>query len=335
MAYTLAQLAQLETQPLRKGIIMTILRQSNIMDVIPWENSDSLTIMATRWATLPTVAFRRVNEGYSPNEGTDEQIWEALYGFGGEIKFDRVFEKVKNVIVDPKVNEVNKKLKALSMTFNDYFINGDHATDPDGFEGLKKRIASMPSRQSVYFAGAAGGSTAALDPTASVANANAFLGKFEEAHYKCNAGKVSAVFMNESMYWGFGRLLRYVGSAGGNLMDMTKDQFDRTQITYKGTRFIDVGMKRDQSTEIITDTETALDSGADATSMYFVSFGDDEGLMGAQLGPMEVYDPLNGGEQESTPTKLLRIDWWLGLVSLGKYCMVRAINCEGASNWTA
>jgi hypothetical protein len=335
MAYTLAQLAQLEQNALRKGIMMTILRYTSIMDVIPWENVDSLKIMASRWATLPTVAFRRVNEGYSPNEGTDEQVWEALYGFGGEIKFDRVFEKVRNVVVDPKVNETQKKLKAMAMTFNDYFINGDHATDPDGFEGLKKRIANSASRQSVYFAGAAGGSTAALDPTASAANANTFLSKFEEAHYKCNAGRVSAVFMNETMYWGFGRVLRYLGSAGGSLMDMTKDQFDRTQITYKGTRFIDVGLKRDQSTEIITDTETALDSGSDATSIYFASFGDDEGLMGAQLGPMEVYDPLNGGEQESTPTKLLRIDWWLGLVSLGKYCLVRGVNCEGAANWTA
>jgi len=125
-----------------------------------------------------------------------------------------------------------------------------------------------------------------------------------------------------------------LGSAGGSLLDMTKDQFDRTQITYKGTRFIDVGLKRDQSTEIITNTETALDGGSDATSVYFASFGDDEGLMGAQLGPMEVYDPLNGGEQESTPTKLLRIDWWLGLTTLGKYCLVRGVNCEGATDWT-
>lgn len=329
MAYTLAQLAQLEQQPLRKGIIQTILRYTSIMDVIPWENVDSLRIMASRWDTLPTVNFRRVNEGYTPNEGTDEQIWEALYGFGGEIKFDRVFEKVKNTVVDPKVNETQKKLKALSMTFNDYFINGDHAVDEDAFEGLKKRIAAMPARQTVTFA-----ASAALDPTASVANARAFLDKYEECHYKCNAGKVSAVFMNETMFWGFGRVLRYLGASGGSLLDMTKDQFDRTQISYKGTRFIDVGLKRDQSTEIITDTETALDAGSDATSIYFVSFGDDEGLMGAQLGPMDVYDPLSGGEQESTPTKLMRIDWWLGLISLGKFSMVRGANCEGAANWT-
>lgn len=334
MAYNLAQLAQIETNALRKGIMMTILRYSSLMDVIPWENVDSLQVMAARWKDLPTVNFRRINEGYTPNEGTDEQVWEALYGFGGEIKFDRVFEKVKNTIVDPKINETNKKMKALAMTFNDYFINGDHATDADAFEGLKKRIAGMGTRQSVYFAGAAGGSTAALDPTASAANARAFLDKYEECHYKCNAGRVSAIFMNEAMYWGFGRVLRYLGSAGGALLDMTKDQFDRTQITYKGTRFIDVGLKRDQSTEIITNTETALDAGADATSIYFASFGDDEGLMGAQLGPMEVYDPLNGGEQESTPTKLLRIDWWLGLTTLGKYCLVRGVNCEAATDWT-
>ncbi len=330
MTMTLAHLAKIETQVLRKGIIMTLLRYSSMMEVIPWEAVSSLSSVAVRTRILPTVAFRKINEGYTPNEGDLEQVWESVYGFGGEIKFDRVFEKIKNTIVDPKVTQTELKLKAMALTFNDYFINGDHAVDEDGFEGLKKRVANMPSRQTVW---AAASNAAALDVTASTANAKTFFDKLEEAHYKCNRGQVNAIFLNEAMYYGIGRAARYAQLASGGWLDVTKDSFDRTITTWKGAPLIDVGLKRDQSTEIITDSETAGDSGSDATSIYMASFDMTEGLTGIQLGDMEVYDPLAGGEAESTPTKLLRIDWWCGLASFGNYGITRLRNVEGASNW--
>jgi len=331
MAYTLAQLAKLETDPLRKYIITNLLREVRLTEYLPWQNVDSLKVVATRWKTLPSVSFRRINEGYTPGEGQDEQVWEALYGFGGEIKFDRVFKKVKNTIVDPQKNEIDKKTLSMALTFNDYFINGDHATDVDGFEGLKKRVSNMPARQSIYFAGAA---AAALDPTASVANGRAFWDKLEEMHYKTNRGQVNCIFMNEAMTYGLGRVARYIQAGGGNFLDVTQDSFDRSVVTYKGAPIVDVGLKKDQSTEIITDAETAGDAGSDATSIYMTSHNEMQGITGIQLSPMEIYDPLNGGEQELSPTTLMRIDWWMGLAGFGSYGFTRGRNVEGASNWT-
>ena len=332
MAYTLAQLAKLETDPLRKYVMMNLLRQIRLMEYIPWTDVDSLKVIATRWKTLPTVAFRRINEGYTPNEGQDEQVWESLYALGGEVKFDRVFKKVKNTIVDPYKNETDKKLTALALTFNDYLVNGDHGTDPDGFEGLKKRVSGAPSRQSIYFAGAA---AAALDPTASVANGNTFFSKLEEMCYKTNRGQVSNLFMNEGMIYGLGRVARYIQASGGNFLSTAKDSFDRDILTFKGAQCVDVGIKTDQSTEIITDGETAGDAGTDATSIYGMSYDEQDGIIGIQLSPIETYDPLNGGEQELSPTTLLRIEWWLGLAGFGSYGVTRGRNVEGASNWTA
>jgi hypothetical protein len=331
MAYTVAQLAKLETDPLKKMVLMNLLRDVSVMEILPFENVSSLSVVATRWQTLPDVAFRKINAGYTPSEGQDEQVWESLYGLGGEIKFDRVFSKITNTIVDPKQNEIKKKLKSLAITFNNYFINGDHGTDADGFEGLKKRISLMPTRQSVYFAGS---SAAALDPTSSVANGRAFFNAWEQMTYRCNAGAVSGYFANEGIYWGIGNVARYINASGGAFLDVTKDSFDRAITTYKGAPIIDMGLLTDQSTEIITETETAGDAGADATSIYAVSFNMEQGVTGIQLSDPEVYDPLNGGEQESTPTTLMRIDWWLGLAGFGSYGAVRGQNVEGAANWT-
>jgi hypothetical protein len=331
MAYTLAQLAKVETDRMRKGVIMNILRNAKVMEGLPFENVDSLTSQALRLRTLGTgAAFRKIGGSYTEYTDADvEAVWESVYGFGGEIKFDKVFGLIKNTIVDPKVFQTQMKLKAMALQWNDYFINGDHATDADGFVGLKVRVAGMPSRQSIAI-----GDSDSLDVTASIANARLFIDKWEQAWHYCNGGQVNAMFMNEGTYLGFPRALRYVQASGGNFLDVTKDSFDREIVTYKGAPMIDMGVKVDQSTEIITSTETALDSGADGTSVYFASYGIEEGITGIQLNNLEAYDPNNGQELATAPATMLRVDWWNGLAGFGSYGLVRLSNLKAASSWT-
>lgn len=331
MAVTLAMLAKIETDVLKKYIILNLLREVKLFEVLPFTNVDSLKSVAVRYRTLPSVAFRKVGTGYTASEGDTEQVWESVYAFGGDINYDRVFEKVKNTIIDMKKMQTDMKLLSMALTFNDYFINGDHGVDADGFEGLKKRVSNMPTRQTVGFAGAA---AAALDPTSAVASCNAFINGLEEMHYKTNRGDHNAFFCNEGIKWGIGRALRYIQAAGGNILDTTKDSFDRSVPTLWGSPVIDVGLKKDQSTEIITETEVAGDAATDATSIYAVAFNEQQGITGIQLDALESYDPLNGGEQETVPAKLVRVEWWCGLAGFGSYGFCRGWNVEGASNWT-
>lgn len=331
MTITLAQLVKLETDPKKQYIIANLLREVKIMETLPFTNVNSLKSIAVRYRILPSVAFRKIGAGYTASEGDVEQVWEAVYALGGEINYDRVFEMVSNTIVDMKKLQTDMKVQSLAMTFNDYFINGDHASDADGFEGLKKRVSNMPSRQTVYFAGA---SSAALDPTASAANGRAFFDALEQMHYKTNRGDHNAFICNEGTKWGVGRVARYIAFAGGNILEVTKDSFDRQIPTLWGSPVIDIGLKKDQSTEIITDTETAGDAASDATSIYAMAFNEQQGVTGIQLRNLEIYDPLNGGEQESLPAKQLRLEWWLGLASFGSYGICRGCNFEGASGWT-
>lgn len=329
MAVTLADVASTETEPLRKGIIMNLIRDSNLLARIPFDNVDSLQNISVRARTLPSGAWRRINEGYTADEGAFEQVQEAVYGFGGEIEFDRVFDMTSNYIIKPRVAQTQLKLKALALTFNDFYINGDHAVDPDSLVGLKKRVTQLPARQSVDLAVA----TSALDVTASAANARAFIDGLEKAHYRTNDGNVAMILVNEGLVWGIGRALRFLQTAG-NFLDVTTDQFDRKIPTYKGAPIIDVGLKKDQSTEIITATEDPGDGGNDATSMYFVSHDSMQGIRGMQLNSMDVYDPLDGGERESKPTKLLRIDWWVGLHMPGSYGLARLSGIMDPDSWT-
>lgn len=329
MAYTLAQLAKIETEPLRKGVIMNLLRDSKLMEVIPWTPVSSLTSIAVRYKTLPTGgAFRKIGGSYTETtDGDVEQIWESVYPFGGEIKFDRIFDNVKNVIVDPKVQQTQMKLKSMALDFNNYFINGDNATDPDGFEGLKKRVAGMPSRMSLVGCT----TTTSATPVSSAASARYFLDAWEKAWYRAGGTEVKGIFLNEGMYLGFPAVLRYLAYSGGNVLDVTKDSYEREIVTYKGAPLIDVGLKKDQSTEIITHTEAdSGGAGTECTSVYFAAFNEEQGVTGIQLGPMEVL-PL--AETVNGPYTMTRIEWVVGLASLGSYGISRLYQILSPDNW--
>ena len=112
------------------------------------------------------------------------------------------------------------------------------------------------------------------------------------------------------------------------------DMFDREVQTYKGARFVDAGLKSDQTTEIITVTEDPGDGGNDGTSAYFVPFNKEQGIIGIHLDPMEIYDPLQGGEMDTAPANLVRIDYWAGLCGFGSYGPTRMHSIENPANWT-
>jgi hypothetical protein len=332
MGITLAQLAQVEKDPMTKFMALKILRDSKIMSFLPFENINTLRVGASWWETLPTGGtWRSLNEGYSSYEdGQLGEGQEALYGFGGDITFDRLLEKLGNTIKDPIQLQIEGRLKSMTIDWNNAFINGDPAVDPKQFTGIKKRVANLPTRQTVWFAAS---NAAPLDPTASNANARKFFDKLDEAWLYCNGGSVNMIVCNESMKLGFGRVHRYIQSTGSYL-DTTKDTLGREFLTWKGVPLVDPGLLKNMSTEIILNTEVAGDGGADSTSLYFVSLNTDDGLYGIQIEPLRVYDPLNGGEMEDKPSKLRRVDWWNGLAMFGRYCIVRARNIEQPADWT-
>jgi hypothetical protein len=330
MPFLLSQAVKLEQDPLKKYVLENLLRQIKVMEVLPFENVESLRVTALRWTHLPSVSFRPLNSDYTEDtSGNVDEVWETLYIMGGTVKFDRVFDKVKNYIKEPKRLQLDMKLKAIALNWNDYFINGDQAVDPEGFEGLKKRVSLMPARQLVL--ATASGATS-LDVTASAANVNLFWGKVERAYAFANGGDVQAILCNEDMKLGLGRSLRYINAAGGNYLDVTKDSFERQVPTYKGTPIYDMGLLADQSTEIITDTETAADAGSDGTSMYFCPFNMEQGITGIQLSPLEIVPDAKKDVATANQTLL---EWVNGLAGFGSYGVTRLWNILAPDTWTA
>lgn len=322
MAVTLNDLAQASNNPLEKAVIQDLLRKSDLLSLVPIESVSTFRPTSVRWQTLPSVATRALNGSYSENTGTLEQVQETLHIYGGEINVDRVAQFDKSLVEPPMKTQTQMKVAALAYKFNYDFINGDHASDPNGFEGLKKRVTNLPSRMLVQ--ASSGNDT--LKILADSASEHAFIDKLHELVHVTGA---NALLMNEKTYLGIGRVLRRL-----SLLNTTVDNYGRKWEEFAGCKLVDVGLSGDQSTEIITSTETALDSGADSTSIYGVRFDGEDGfrvIQAAGSSPVP-YDPTKGGEMQTKPANMMRIDWVIGLQNVGRYAIGRLYNFTVAAS---
>ncbi len=314
MAPTLADILKQSQNPMQKAFMLDLLRYSDLLATVPLMGVDALQITDKRWQTLPGAGFRTVNGGYTESSGTVEDVMETLALLGGDVKIDKVADKVRPSIEKPIVTQMKMKAKAVAFAFNNAFINGDQGVDPDGFEGLKKRVSNMPARMTIDLAVA----TDSYKVLADAAHEQGFLDALHQAiKYVDGANRI---YCNENTWVKFGSVLRALGLA----YDVAT-LYDKTWNTFAGVPLVDVGLKSDKSTEIITSTEDPGDAGNDSTSIYVARMDETDGLAGIQLNgmPLDVYDPLNGAELSTGPQYLRRIDWAVGLRSPSQYCICR------------
>jgi len=319
LAWTLAELSQIETDTLRKSVIDIFIMESNLMEVLPWETIGQLATTVVKIKDLPSVGFRKVNEAYSEGIGHFSQKVENISLFGHDIDTDIAIARAKNTIADARAIQQVLTMKAVAFAFNDKFINGNPITDPEEFKGLSKRV------DDVYTDGYTAQYVDLADTTdkgilRDSAARFAFLDKLNTLIYAIKGHNPDFLLMNQKMLLAARSLL-----LREKLLDTTTDMFNRKIDTYLGARMIDIGVKSDQSTEIILNTET-LGGGTVETSIYAVKFGIGDMTWGIQQYPLEVRDL---GEIDSKPVFRTRFDWNLGLAtvdprSIGRLYGIRA-----------
>ena len=319
MAWTLAELSKLEQDPLRKSIIDTLLMEYNVLQVVPWETTGTLSTTVVKIKDLPSVGFRKVNEGYSEGIGHFHQKTENISLFGHDIDTDIAIARAKNTIADARAVQQLLTMKAVTYAFNDKFINGNPTTDPEEFKGISKRVddANTEGFTDQYLDLA---DTTNLGILRTSASRFDFLDKLNQLIYSVKGHKPDFLFMNQKCLLAVRSLL-----LREKLLDTTKDMFDRVVDLYMGVPMVDIGVKADQTTLIITNTET-LGGGTAETSIYAVKFGIGDMTWGIQQYPLEVRDL---GELESKPVYRTRFDWNLGLAtvdyrSIGRLYGIRA-----------
>ena len=315
-ALNLAQYAVMSNEPMVKAVTFSLIDNGSVMARdIPFITKKSLYVNGVRWeGNLPTVNWVPLNQDPPNTIGTPTSFQEQVYLIRNVIDVDAAIVEDENQIQDPRATQLDAYLKSVAYNFNNNFINGDGATDVNAIVGLRKRIDN-PTIYGVRSAAKidAGGvvlTTAGL----TAATANSFFQFLDQLLWACDAPYGSpnlVLYVNDDLWRRLHFAVRSMGTTGG--FAITQDQFDRTIMTYKSCPLIDVGYLSDQSTRIITSTETnaGVNGASTFTSIYAVNYSPGH-FYGWQYDVLQARDLglLNNGVTYRTV-----IDWRGGLIN--------------------
>lgn len=148
MAVTLAEAknnAQMDYDP---AVIDEFRKESNILDTLVFDDAvnpsgggATLTYGYRRLKTQPTANTRAIGTGeYTAQNVTTEPFTTELAVMGGSFEVDRVLARVGPAASGAVQLNMAQKIKAARTKFQDLVINGDTATDANGFDGLDKAL---------------------------------------------------------------------------------------------------------------------------------------------------------------------------------------------------
>lgn len=313
---TLADYAQLAPSNIERGVIDVFRRESFILDSLSFEASGGLQKTVIRSSGLPAVGFRKIGEGWSSSKATFEPITERVFDLGGDIDVDKLLVKA-----DPSQmgKHTEAFVTAISYEFNDYFINGDPVTDPDGFTGLQWRLINyLATRQTILGAGVD------ISPDAGAglaANFDTVLDLLDQLVHVVDGHLPTMFVSNEQLFLRLNSALRQNG-----LWATDENSFGLKIARYgpSGPAIIDLGVTANQVTQIIGNTELddgSAVAGGDATSVYALRTGAMY-LNGLQLYPLDV-NPI--GLLEDGVTYRTVIDWPMGIMHENPRAIARAV----------
>lgn len=310
MAITLTESAKLSQDDLQRGVIETFIELNPILDRIPLMEIEGNAYAYNEEATLPGVAFRAVNGGYTESTGTVNQKTESLKILGGDADVDKFIQQTRSNMNDQRAVQTRLKVKAASYAFTDSFFNGDSGVTAEEFDGLKTRLTGAQ----VLSMGTNGAAINTDDTTR-----HAFFDKLDElvASVPGLNGSNGAIYANNLIIAKLRSAARRISAD----VFVEEDINGKRVVMWQGIPLLDPGADA-AGDRVLPQTETQGTS-TDASSLYAVKYGeseDDQAVTGLTNGGVQVYDL---GELETKPALRTRIEFYCGVGVFGGQAAAR------------
>lgn len=279
MAMTLEEMKVGMADKVTEQVIDTFLRESEILQVLPFDNcispSGGSTLTYSYIQTkIPSVAeFRKLNKEFNANEAQIEQCFANLKIFGGKFQMDRVLKQAEGRF-NNMAFQMEQKIKAAVSLFHYTLINGDATTTEDEFDGLDKMLAGTTSEFN----------TGAIIDISNMENLKANADQlYEELQNLIKKTHANALLMNGSMISKVQTMARILG-----YKTETEEAFGKKVVAMDGVRFMDLGSHYTVSGETVTANDCvksgiSRDAGTGLTDIYAVKFDVNDGFHAATL----------------------------------------------------
>jgi len=306
MALTLTEAEKLSTDVLLQGIIETIIKDSPILQRLPFVQIVGNSLQYTQEKALPTGDFYDVGDVWAESTPTFTKLEATLKILGGDADVDNYLQSTRSNINDLETAVIELKAKALRHEFENQFLYGNAATNSKQFRGIIKLIDTATASAQLIAAGATG--------------ATLTLAMLDQLIDAVLGGKPELLLMSKRSR----RKIAALARAAGNNLQVGEGLLGEVVEFYNG---IPIGVT-DWQADIHTLTsslESAYTGGACST-IYALTFG--EGALCGLSSP-EMIQAERLGPLETKDASRTRIKWY---VSLALFSSVRAAALIGVKD---
>jgi len=290
MALTLAEASKLSNDILLQGVVETIVKDSPILQRLPFIEIVGNGLTYNQEKTLPSVDFYDVGDTWAESTPTFEQLTANLKIMGGDADVDNFLKSTRSNIQDLEAAVVELKAKAVKDKFEETFIYGDTAVNAKQFDGLRKLIDTTTAGDQLIAMGDTG--------------ATLTLAKLDELIDAVKGGKPNMLLMSRRSRRKINALVR----ASGGMVDNDRDQWGNFVQLWDG---IPIGVN-----DWILDTHTLSGgvetdtTGGDCSVIYAIQLGE-WALCGLTSPGHLTVEPI--GSMESKDATRTRVKWYVSL----------------------
>jgi hypothetical protein len=306
MALTLEEAAKLSNDMLLQGVVETIIKDSPVLQRMPFIEIVGNGLTYNQEKTLPSIDFYDVGDEWAESTPTFEQITANLKIMGGDADVDNFLKSTRSNIQDLEAAVIELKAKALRDKFEEIFIYGDSQTNAKEFDGLRLLIDTESAGDQVISMGGTG--------------ATLTLAKLDELVDAVKGGKPDMLLMSRRSRRKINALVR----AAGGMTETDRDKWGNFVQLWDG---VPIGVNDwilDTHT-LVSGLETAT-TGSTCSTIYAVQFG--EGALCGLTSPGHLQaEPV--GPLENKDASRTRVKWY---VSLALFSAVKAAALIGVKD---
>jgi len=290
MALTLDEAAKLSNDMLLQGVVETIVKDSPILQQMPFIEIVGNVLTYNQEKTLPTIDFYDVGDTWAESTPTFEQKTANLKIMGGDADVDNFLKATRSNIQDLEAAVVELKAKALRDKFEETFIYGDSSVNAKQFDGLRELIDTATASDQVI----------AMDGT----GATLTLAKLDELIDAVKGGKPNILLMSRRSRRKINALVR----AAGGMIESDRDKWGNFIQLWDG---IPIGVNDwILDTHVLTGGVETATTGGTCSTIYAFQIG--EGALCGLTGPGHLtVEPI--GSLETKDASRTRIKWYCSL----------------------
>jgi hypothetical protein len=306
MALTLAEASKLSNDLLMQGVVETIVKDSPVLQSLPFIEIVGNGLTYNRENTLPNIDFYDVGDTWTESTPTFTQVTANLKIMGGDADVDNFLKATRNNIQDLEAAVVELKAKALQQKFEEIFIYGDTSVSSKQFDGLRKIINTAQSGSQVIAMGSTG--------------ATLTLAKLDELIDAVKGGKPDMLLMSRRSRRKINALVR---SAGG-MIETNQDKWGNFIQLWDG---VPIGVNDwILDTHVLSGGVETATTGGTCSTIYAVQLG--EGALCGLTSPGYLQaEPI--GSLETKDATRTRVKWY---VSLALFSSIKAAALIGVED---